>query len=48
MVHGLITTKHIILHPVTIISTWGFRAYLRMLASCFTSTPRCFTDFLHR
>ncbi len=46
MVRGVITTRHIILHPVTIIGTWGFWRYLRMLAACITSKSHCFTDFI--
>lgn len=46
MVRGIITAKHIILHPITIISNWGIKVYIRMLASCLSSGNHCFTDFI--
>jgi len=46
MLRGFITTKHIILHPITLISAWGIRGYVKMLFGCMDDAKHCFTDFM--
>jgi hypothetical protein len=47
MMLGIITTKHILFHPVTLIAQLGLFGYLRLLTRCMDGSPHCFTDFLH-
>ena len=46
MLMGFITTRHVIFHPITLISAWGVRRYIKMLVKCMDHTKHCFTDFL--
>ncbi len=46
MIRGAITARHIISHPLMLIACLGFLGYVRLLARCLDSTPRCFTDFI--
>ncbi len=46
MLKGFITTRHVILHPITLISAWGFRKYIKMVFKCLDHSSHCFTDFL--
>jgi hypothetical protein len=45
MMMGVITTRHVILHPVTLIQAWGFKGYLRLIMRCLDQSHHCFTDF---
>lgn len=45
MIRGIITTKHIVFHPITLINALGFFGYLRLLVKCFCSKSYCFMDF---
>ena len=45
MIKGVITARHIIMHPVTLISAWGLKGYIRMLIKCLDRSNHCFTDF---
>jgi len=45
MIRGVITTKHILLHPITLISAWGIKGYMKMLIKCMDHSSHCFTDF---
>lgn len=45
MMRGIITTRHILFHPVTLISAWGFRSYIKMLVKCMDHSKHCFADF---
>jgi len=48
MIKGTITARHIIFHPVTLISCFGLAGYFRLLAGCLDSANHCFMDFLMR
>ena len=45
MVHGFIKTRHILLHPIVLISAWGIGGYVKMLLACLDHSKHCFTDF---
>ena len=45
MMRGFIQTRHVLLHPITLISAWGVKRYLRILVKCFDHSNHCFTDF---
>ena len=45
MIKGFITTRHIFLHPITLISTWGLRGYLKMILKCMDNSSHYFSDF---
>jgi len=46
MTRGIITTRHILLHPVMLISSFGFMRYLHMVAMSLSFTHHCFLDYL--
>ncbi len=46
MIKGTITARHIVLHPLTLISCLGFFGYFKLLVKCADSSKHCFTDFL--
>lgn len=48
MILGTITARHVILHPITMISMLGFFGFVRMLAKCVDSRPSCFMDSMMR
>ncbi|HVI74698.1 MAG TPA: hypothetical protein VM683_06910 [Anaeromyxobacteraceae bacterium] len=39
---GTITTRHVVLHAVTIVRLWGPRTYLRCLRAAFRKRPSTF------
>lgn len=45
VIKGFITTRHILLHPITLISSWGVKNYLKMLLKCLDNSSHLFTDF---
>lgn len=45
MMKGVITTRHILFHPITLISNWGIRGYLNMLLKCMDNSSHYFSDF---
>jgi hypothetical protein len=45
MLKGFIKTRHLLLHPITMIHTWGIRKYFKMLIKCLDHSSHCFTDF---
>ncbi len=45
MMRGVITTRHILFHPITLISSWGFKGYIRMLAKCLDNSSHYFAEF---
>lgn len=46
MTRGLITTRHVLLHPVTLIAGFGLLRYLRMVFMSLDRSQHCFIDFL--
>lgn len=48
MVAGIITTRHIITHPVILIGMFGFLGYVRVLLKSLESKPYRFIDFVLR
>ena len=46
MIKGLIKTRHILLHPLTLIGALGLMSYLRLLAKSVSTKSRFFTDIL--
>lgn len=46
MVRGVITTKDLMLHPVSTIEAFGFRKYLYLLVNCITRKPMCLIDLI--
>ncbi len=46
MIGGIITARHILLHPFTIISIFGVAGYVRLIGKCMDGKPHCFADFL--
>lgn len=46
MVQGIITTKHILTHPITLIVAVGLIGYLSMLKRCLDGRPHCFIDLI--
>ena len=47
MMLGIVTTKHILLHPLMLISQMGVWGYMRLLGKCMDHSPHCFIDFFH-
>jgi hypothetical protein len=45
MLKGFIRTRHVFLHPITLISAWGVKGYLKMIIKCLDHSKHCFTDF---
>ncbi len=45
MLKGFIKTRHILLHPITLISAWGVKKYIKMIFKCLDHSKHCFTDF---
>ncbi len=45
MLRGVITTKHVLSHPVTLIRQFGLYKYIRLIYKCFESKRHCFADF---
>lgn len=48
MIRGSITTKDILLHPVTVISLFGLISYAKLLIKCFSYHSHCFIEILYR
>lgn len=48
MTQGLITTRHVLLHPITLICGFGLLQYLHMVVMSLERTPHCFIDYLQR
>lgn len=46
MTRGIITTRHVLLHPITLISCFGLLRYMHMVAMSLNRTPHCFLDYL--
>lgn len=45
MIKGFIKTRHILLHPITLIHAWGVKKYIKMIFKCLDNHSHCFTDF---
>lgn len=45
MIRGIITARHIIAHPIVLISVFGVIGYLRLLTRCVDAAHHCFMDF---
>lgn len=48
MISGYITSKHVFMHPIMVMSIVGFGAYFRILICSMDSRAHCFADFLMR
>lgn len=46
MVQGVITTKDLILHPISSIEAFGVKKYLRLLVKCFNKKRLCLIDII--
>ncbi len=46
-VHGVITTRDVLLHPVLIIGVWGPRAYVRCLKAMLARRPTTFLEVVY-
>jgi len=38
--------RHVIIHPITLIGSFGLGGYLKLLMKCAGSKEGCFADFL--
>lgn len=48
MIQGTITVRHILAHPIMLISLFGVMGYVKLLMRCCDSTPDSFTAFLFK
>jgi len=46
MVRGVITTRDLLLHPVSSIEAFGFRKYFHLLIKCCDRKKRCLIDLI--
>ncbi len=46
MVRGVITTKDLLLHPVTSIEAFGIRKYVLLLVKCLDKKKQCLIDLI--
>lgn len=47
MVHGVITAKHILAHPITLVTAIGLAGYLNVLLKCLDRKPHCFLELMY-
>ena len=48
MIRGSITTKDILLHPITVISLFGLCSYVKLILKCFSTQTHCFIEILYK
>ena len=46
MLVGVIKTRDILRHPISVLSIQGVRGFFRLILRSFGRTPHCFLDFL--
>jgi len=46
MVRGIITTKHILAHPLAMIGAVGLIGYLNILVKCLDNKPHTFVELM--
>lgn len=46
MIRGLITTRHVLFHPITLIGIFGLLNYFHIIHDCFDSRIHCFAEYL--
>lgn len=47
MIQGFITTKHVLIHPVTMIAVMGLAGYFAILFKCLDGRSHCFLELMY-